>query len=177
VRLVTGPVRISDPVGVTTMHVETAREMLAAVEDSLPVDGAVFVAAVADWRVVEAAGQKLKKVPGDAAMPVLNLVENPDILATIGHHARRPAIVVGFAAETENLAANARLKLDRKGADIIVANDVSVASGVMGGDRNQVTVFSTEGAEQWPEITKDEVADRLARMIADRLARQSQTKR
>jgi phosphopantothenoylcysteine decarboxylase/phosphopantothenate--cysteine ligase len=177
VRLVTGPVRIPDPVGVTTMHVETAREMLAAVEDSLPVDGAVFVAAVADWRVVEAAGQKIKKVAGDAAMPVLNLVENPDILATIGHHARRPAIVVGFAAETENLAANARLKLDRKGADIIVANDVSVASGVMGGDRNQVTVFSTEGAEQWPEVTKDEVADRLARMIADRLARQSQTKR
>jgi phosphopantothenoylcysteine decarboxylase/phosphopantothenate--cysteine ligase len=177
VRLVTGPVSIPDPVGVTTVHVETAREMLAAVEESLPVDGAVFVAAVADWRVAEAADQKIKKVAGAAALPVLTLVENPDILATIGHHERRPRIVVGFAAETENLAANARTKLDRKGADIIVANDVSAASGVMGGDRNKVTVLSSEGAEEWPEVGKDEVADRLANMIADRLARQSQTKR
>ena len=177
VRLVTGPVSIPDPVGVTTTHVETAREMLAAVEDGLPVEGAVFVAAVADWRVAEAADQKIKKVAGAAALPVLTLVENPDILATIGHHERRPQIVVGFAAETENLAANARTKLDRKGADIIVANDVSAASGVMGGNRNKVTVLSSDGAEEWPEVGKDEVADRLANMIADRLARQSQTKR
>jgi phosphopantothenoylcysteine decarboxylase/phosphopantothenate--cysteine ligase len=175
VRLVTGPVTLADPAGVETVHVETAREMLAAVEDGLPADGAVFVAAVADWRVAESAGQKIKKVPGDAAAPVLSLVENPDILATIGHDARRPAIVVGFAAETENLVENARLKLARKGADIIVANDVSADSGVMGGDRNRVTLVSSAGSEEWPDLTKDQVADRLAKAIADRLARQDQT--
>ena len=177
VRLVTGPVTIPDPAGVTAVHVETAREMLAAVEANLPVDGAVFVAAVADWRVEQPADQKIKKVPGEAATPVLSLVENPDILATIGHHALRPANVVGFAAETENMSANGRLKLARKGADIIVANDVSAGTGVMGGDRNRVMVLSAEGSEEWPEITKDEVADRLAKLIADRLASRHQTKR
>jgi phosphopantothenoylcysteine decarboxylase/phosphopantothenate--cysteine ligase len=173
VRLVSGPVAIADPAGVTTVHVETAREMLAAVEGSLPVDGAVFVAAVADWRVAETASQKIKKVPGEATAPALSLVENPDILATIGHHARRPAIVVGFAADTENLSASGRLKLARKGADIIVANDVSAGSGVMGGDRNRVMVLSPEGSDEWPELTKDEVAERLAKMIAERLAQQN----
>lgn len=177
VRLIAGPVLIADPEGVTTIHVETAREMLAAVEDSLPVDGAVFVAAVADWRVAQVAGDKIKKRPGAATPPVLDLVENPDILATIGHHAQRPAIVVGFAAETADLAENARLKLARKGADIIVANDVSAGSGVMGGDRNRVVVLSSEGNEDWPELSKDEVAQRLARLIAERLARQDQTPR
>jgi phosphopantothenoylcysteine decarboxylase/phosphopantothenate--cysteine ligase len=170
VRLVTGPVTIPDPPGVTTVHVETARDMLAAVEAGLPVFGAIFVAAVADWRVPEASGQKLKKQPGDAATPVLSLVENPDILSTIGHHARRPALVVGFAAETENVAENGRKKLSRKGADIIVANDVSAASGVMGGDRNRVTLRTAGGSEEWPELTKTEVADRLANLIAERLA-------
>lgn len=177
VRLIAGPVLIADPEGVTTIHVETAREMLAAVEDSLPVDGAVFVAAVADWRVAQVAGDKIKKRPGAAAPPMLDLIENPDILATIGHHAQRPAIVVGFAAETADLAENARLKLARKGADIIVANDVSAGSGVMGGDRNRVVVLSSEGNEDWPELSKDEVAQRLARLIAERLARQDQTPR
>ena len=172
VRLITGPVTIADPAGVATVHVETARDMLAAVESCLPVDGAVFVAAVADWRVAEAAGGKIKKVPGEAAAPALKLVENPDILATIGHHARRPAIVVGFAAETENVVENGRLKLARKGADIIVANDVSAGSSVMGGDRNRVTILSSEGAEPWPDLSKDEVAERLAAVIAGRLARQ-----
>lgn len=177
VRLITGPVTIPDPAGVATTHVETAREMLAAVEGALPVDGAVFVAAVADWRVAEAAGEKIKKVPGEAAVPALSLVENPDILATIGHHVRRPAIVIGFAAETENVTENGRRKLERKGADIIVANDVSAGSGVMGGDRNRVTLLISEGAEEWPDLGKDEVAERLAAVIAERLARQDQTKR
>jgi len=175
VRLVTGPVAIADPAGVTTVHVETAREMMSAVEGALPADGAVFVAAVADWRV-EATSQKIKKVPAKAAPPVLTLVENPDILATIGHHARRPAIVVGFAAETENMLENGKAKLARKGADIIVANDVSPASGVMGGDRNRVTLLSAEGSQEWPELTKDEVAERLAATIAERLAPRSESK-
>jgi phosphopantothenoylcysteine decarboxylase/phosphopantothenate--cysteine ligase len=169
VRLVSGPVSLPDPAGVTTVHVETAREMLAAVEAALPADGAVFVAAVADWRVAEVQGEKIKKVAGEAMPAALSLVENPDILATIGHHARRPALVVGFAAETENLLANARAKLARKGADIIVANDVSASSGVMGGERNRVTIITTEGEEAWPELGKDAVAERLAQLIAARL--------
>jgi phosphopantothenoylcysteine decarboxylase/phosphopantothenate--cysteine ligase len=169
VRLISGPVAIPDPAGVTVVHVETAAEMLAAAEAALPVDGAVFVAAVADWRVATAHGEKLKKQPGATAVPALQLVENPDILATIGHHAQRPALVVGFAAETENLMANAEAKLRRKGADIIVANDVSAASGVMGGDRNRVTLIADNGAETWPELSKDDVAERLAALIAARL--------
>ena len=169
VRLVSGPVTIPDPPGVTTVHVETARQMLAAVEEALPVDGAVFVAAVADWRAEAASGHKIKKEPGAKATPALSLVENPDILATIGRHARRPRLVVGFAAETENILANARAKLERKRADIIVANDVSPATGVMGGDRNRVTIVSADGDEAWPELDKDEVAGRLARLIAARL--------
>jgi len=169
VRLVSGPVALPDPAGVTTIHVESAREMLAAVEAALPADGAVFVAAVADWRVAEASGEKLKKVPGASSPPALNLVENPDILATIGHHAQRPAIVVGFAAETQDVEANGRAKLASKGADIIVANDVSAASGVMGGDRNRVTLLTEGGTEHWPEMGKDEVAARLVQAIASRL--------
>ena len=170
VQLVSGPVAIADPTGVETVHVETAAQMLAAVEAALPVDGAVFVAAVADWRVAEAHGQKLKKLAGATEAPALKLTENPDILATIGHHAQRPGLVIGFAAETENLVANAEAKLARKGADIIVANDVSPESGVMGGDRNRVTLISAAGQEAWPELGKDEVAERLARLIAERLA-------
>jgi len=171
VSLVSGPVSLPDPAGVTTMHVETAREMLAAVEAALPADGAVFVAAVADWRVARASGEKIKKDLGKGSAPALSLVENPDILATVGHHSRRPALVVGFAAETENVVANARAKLARKGADIVVANDVSPASGVMGGDRNRVTIITAEGEDAWPELGKDAVAERLARLIAERLTR------
>jgi phosphopantothenoylcysteine decarboxylase/phosphopantothenate--cysteine ligase len=170
VRLVSGPVTVPDPAGVTTRHVETAAEMLAAVEASLPADAAVFVAAVADWRPAEAANAKIKKAADRASGTALNLVENPDILATIGHHAQRPAVVVGFAAETENVVANGQAKLARKGADVIVANDVSAGSPSMGGDRNRVTILSAAGAEEWPELGKDEVAERLARLIAERLA-------
>ncbi len=170
VQLVSGPVTIADPAGVTTTHVESARDMLAAVEGALPADAGVFVAAVADWRVAEAAGEKIKKQPGVTEPPALKMVENPDILATVGHHAQRPRLVVGFAAETQDVVANGNRKLERKGADIIVANDVSTGTGTMGGDRNRVTLLSAGGAEEWPELGKDEVAERLARLIADRLA-------
>jgi phosphopantothenoylcysteine decarboxylase/phosphopantothenate--cysteine ligase len=167
VHLVSGPVALPDPPGVAVTHVETAREMLAAVEASLPVDGAVFVAAVADWRVDGVAAEKMKKGP-NAGPPSLHLVENPDILATIGHHLQRPRLVVGFAAETQDVVANGTAKLARKGADLIVANDVS--GDVMGGDRNRVTLISADGADAWPELSKTEVAERLATEIAARLA-------
>ena len=173
VQLVSGPVGIPDPAGVAVTRVETARQMLQAVEAALPVDAGVFVAAVADWRTDGEAGEKIKKEPGKGP-PALQMVENPDILATIGHHARRPALVVGFAAETQDLVANARRKLEKKGADLIVANDVSHDSGVneggvMGGDRNRVRIVSAAGVEDWPEMGKDEVAEKLAALIAARL--------
>ena len=167
VHLVSGPVAIPDPPGVSTTHVERAEEMRDAAVSLLPADIAVMVAAVADWRVSEAGAMKIKKSEGEAA-PALDLVENPDILKSIGHHAERPALVVGFAAETENVVANARLKLDRKGADMIVANDVSSALGVMGGERNHVHLVTREGVEDWPEMSKEEVAARLAQAIAAR---------
>jgi phosphopantothenoylcysteine decarboxylase/phosphopantothenate--cysteine ligase len=169
VTLVSGPVAIADPRGVATVHVETAREMLAAVEAALPADIAVMVAAVADWRTAGNADQKIKKRPGEAPQP-LSLVENPDILKTIGHHRDRPAVVVGFAAETENVEANARTKLAAKGADLIVANDVSASEGVMGGRANTVTIIDAQGATAWPKMSKDDVAARLAKLIAARLA-------
>ena len=168
VTLVSGPVTIADPKGVETVHVERAEEMRDAVVSRLPTDIAVMVAAVADWRVAQSAGQKIKKKPGEAPAP-LQLAENPDILRTVGHHEKRPAIVVGFAAETENVESNGRSKLERKGADLIVANDVSPETGIMGGTRNAVKLISASGVEAWPELSKDEVADRLARLIAERL--------
>ncbi|MEJ1157433.1 bifunctional phosphopantothenoylcysteine decarboxylase/phosphopantothenate--cysteine ligase CoaBC [Prosthecomicrobium sp. N25] len=168
VTLVAGPVAIPDPPGVTVVHVETAREMLAAVERALPADVAVMAAAVADWRVASEAGEKIKKGPGGA--PALSFVENPDILATVGWHpTHRPALVVGFAAETENLIANAGAKLARKGADLIVANDVSPATGIMGGDRNTVRIVAKEGVTEWPDMPKEAVAERLVALVADRL--------
>ena len=168
VRLVTGPVAIDDPEGVRVTRVETARQMNDAVESELPADAAVMVAAVADWRSAETLSGKIKKRPGQAA-PALRLVENPDILAAVGHHQQRPRLVVGFAAETQDLVANAKIKLDAKGADFIVANDVG-ADGVMGGDMNRVTIVSRSGVEAWEEMTKQEVAGKLALLVADRLA-------
>ncbi|GHD15904.1 bifunctional phosphopantothenoylcysteine decarboxylase/phosphopantothenate--cysteine ligase CoaBC [Tianweitania populi] len=172
VQLVSGPVTIPDPVGVRTTHVETARQMQSAVEALLPADAAVMVAAVADWRTDTESDQKIKK--GAGGPPTLAMVENPDILAGIGKHARRPFLVVGFAAETQDVSQNAIAKLDRKGADFIVANDVSVASGinaggVMGGARNRVKIVSRSGVEEWPEMDKAQVAERLAELIARRL--------
>ncbi len=171
VHLVSGPVTVPDPAGVHTVHVETACEMQAAVEELLPADAAVFVAAVADWRTADAAGEKIKKVAGEGP-PALKMVENPDILAGVGHHRNRPALVVGFAAETRDLVANAQAKLKKKGADLIVANDVSHGGGkasVMGGDNNRVRIVSVGGVEEWPEMSKDEVAARLAALIAEKL--------
>jgi len=168
VTLVSGPVTIPDPDGVTTLHVETAAEMLDAVTSRLPADIAVMVAAVADWRVASSTDQKIKKMPGEAPAPLL-LTENPDILKTVGHHKKRPTLVVGFAAETQNVEENGRSKLQRKGADLIVANDVSPQTGVMGGMRNQVKIISETAIEAWPDLGKDEVAMRLAELIAARL--------
>lgn len=174
VRLISGPVNIPDPAGVTTTHVETARQMLAAVQAELPADAGVFVAAVADWRTEGESSQKIKKQPGQNA-PSLQMVENPDILAAIGHHELRPALVVGFAAETQNVTDNARIKLTKKGADLIVANDVSHDSGindggVMGGDKNRVKIVTQNGVDDWPELTKAETAAKLAALIARKLA-------
>ena len=171
VRLVSGPVTIADPGGVHVTHIETARQMLATVVGLLPADAAVMVAAVADWRTESEAGEKIKKEPGKGA-PTLSMTENPDILKTVGHHAQRPKLVIGFAAETQNLIENAKAKLARKGADIIVANDVSAESGVMGGDRNRVRIVSAAGVEDWPEMGKDEVASALAELVAAKLAAQ-----
>lgn len=169
VRLISGPVSLPDPPDVTTIHVETARQMRDAVEAELPADAAIMVAAVADWRTENSARGKMKKVAGSAP-PALRMVENPDILAGIGHHRLRPRVVVGFAAETSDLLANAEAKLARKGADLIVANDVSAEHGVMGGERNRVTLVTKAGAEPWPELSKEEVATRLAGWIAARLS-------
>ncbi|MBB4166961.1 MULTISPECIES: bifunctional phosphopantothenoylcysteine decarboxylase/phosphopantothenate--cysteine ligase CoaBC [unclassified Rhizobium] len=168
VTLVSGPVSIPDPFGVKVVHVERADQMRDAVLAALPADVAVMVAAVADWRVASATDQKIKKHPGES-IPTLALTENPDILKTVGHHTMRPKLVIGFAAETQDVESNARAKLDRKGADIIVANDVSPATGIMGGVRNRVKIVSHSGIEQWPDLAKEEVATRLAAMIAERL--------
>ena len=169
VTLVSGPVTLPDPPGVRTIHVETAREMLQASlrEVEAGLDCAVMVAAVADWRVEGEAKDKIKK--GAGGPPSLDMAENPDILATIGHHAQRPRLVVGFAAETRDLIANAQAKLSKKGADWIVANDVSVGAdgtGVMGGSTNTVRLVAGNGVEDWPEMSKQEVAARLAERIA-----------
>lgn len=168
VRLVSGPVTIPDPAGVKTVHVESAREMRDAVEQLLPADAAIFVAAVADWRTAASADEKIKKVAGEGP-PALQMVENPDILAGVGHHAKRPYLVIGFAAETQDVLKNAQAKLARKGADFIVANDVSHEGGVMGGDRNRVKIVSKAGVDEWPDLPKEEVAERLAQLIAERL--------
>ena len=170
VTLVSGPVDLPDPPGVKTVHVESARDMLRAVERALPADVAIFAAAVADWRVETAGKQKIKKAPGEAPPP-LPLTENPDILSTIAHRkAQRPKLVIGFAAETENVAANAKTKLMRKGCDWILANDVSPRTGIMGGDRNTIELVTAKGVEAWPPQSKEAVAAMLIARIAEALA-------
>ncbi|TCM85778.1 bifunctional phosphopantothenoylcysteine decarboxylase/phosphopantothenate--cysteine ligase CoaBC [Rhodovulum steppense] len=167
---VTGPASVPPPAGVEVIRVETAAEMLAAVQAALPADAAVFAAAVADWRVANAAPQKMKK-DGSGRPPALEFSENPDILANVaGMGQGRPRLVVGFAAETHDVEAHARAKRARKGCDWIVANDVSPATGIMGGAENEVTLITPEGAETWPRLAKDEVAQRLAQRIAEALA-------
>jgi phosphopantothenoylcysteine decarboxylase/phosphopantothenate--cysteine ligase len=170
VTFVTGPARVPAPQGVAVTRVETARAMLAAVEAALPADAAVFAAAVADWHVTNAGAAKTKKT-ADGAPPVWELAENPDILATVAQMARdrRPALVIGFAAETDDVIAQATAKRARKGCDWMLANDVSPETGIMGGAENAVTLITESGAEAWPRMTKDAVARRLARRIADAL--------
>jgi phosphopantothenoylcysteine decarboxylase/phosphopantothenate--cysteine ligase len=163
VTLVSGPTALPAPAGVVRVEVESARDMLAACETALPADIAVCVAAVADWRPAEAGGQKLKKDGGAPAS--LALVENPDILAALSKGARRPKLVVGFAAETQDVEAHAKAKLARKGCDWIVANDVSVP-GTMGGDDNAVALVTAGGIERWERMAKGAVARRLAERIA-----------
>lgn len=165
--LISGPVSLAAPTGVKLIRIETARDMLAACEKEMPADVAIFTAAVADWRVETQAREKLKKT--EAGPPSLVLAENPDILASISRSRARPRIVVGFAAETEKITEHAAQKLKRKGCDVIVANDVSQATGVFGGDRNTVHLVTPEGIESWPEMSKQDVGrklmDRLAQML------------
>ncbi len=161
VTLIAGPVTLATPPGVTRIDVQTAREMAAAVDAALPADAAIMVAAVADWRV-EGAVQKIKK-DGSGAPPTLTLVENPDILATLAQSSKRPRLLIGFAAETENVVEHAKAKLVRKGCDWIVANDVS--GDVMGGDANAVHIVSADGVESWERLAKDVVAEQLAEKI------------
>jgi phosphopantothenoylcysteine decarboxylase/phosphopantothenate--cysteine ligase len=170
VTLVSGPVNIADPPGVNVVKVESAHEMLAAVSKALPADVAVFAAAVADWRVDKANANKIKKQAG--TLPKLALVENPDILATIAQkRSGRPDLVIGFAAETDHIIEHAKEKLKRKGCDWILANDVSLESGVMGGDRNTVHLVTAKGVESWPPQSKEDVARALVARIAKTLAK------
>ena len=167
VTFVTGPTSVPPPEGVAVMRVETARQMLAAVQSALPADAAVMAAAVADWRVANAAGQKMKK-DGSGKAPALEFAENPDILATVSKGANRPRLVVGFAAETEKVVDHATAKRLRKGCDWIVANDVS--GDVMGGASNAVHIVTAQGVESLPEMPKDAVARALAQRIAQRIS-------
>jgi phosphopantothenoylcysteine decarboxylase/phosphopantothenate--cysteine ligase len=167
--LVSGPTALIDPAGVSVFRIESAREMLTACERALPVEVAVCAAAVADWRAASEAEQKLKKNGGEDS-PSLRLAENPDILATLSQPGnRRPRLVVGFAAETENVIVNARVKRAKKGCDWILANDVAPGTGTFGGDRNTIHLVTEKGVETWPTLAKDEVARRLAERIADTL--------
>ena len=167
--LVTGPTRLADPRGVTVTHIESADEMLAACRAALPVDIAVCAAAVADWKPRDRRNQKIKK---NGSLPALELVENPDILATLSAKgSSRPSLVIGFAAETENVVSNATAKRHKKGCDWIVANDVSAAAGTFGGDANTVHLIDEGGTETWPRLPKDDVARRLAQRIAARFTR------
>lgn len=169
VTFVSGPATVPPPDGVTVIRVETAREMLEAVQAALPVDAAICAAAVADWRVASASDHKIKKTKG--GLPVLEFAENPDILATLSQRTTgRPRLVVGFAAETNDVIANATAKRARKGCDWIVANDVRPDTGIMGGSENAVTLITADGAEDWPRMGKDQVATQLAARIATALS-------
>ncbi|OJI93412.1 phosphopantothenate-cysteine ligase /phosphopantothenoylcysteine decarboxylase [Planktotalea frisia] len=166
---VTGPADVAPPSGVEVVKVQSAAEMLSAVEAALPVDAGVFAAAVADWRVASSSESKIKKKNGK--MPVLEFAENPDILAQVSQmKTGRPTLIVGFAAETDDVIANATAKRLRKGCDWIVANDVSPATGIMGGSENDVTLISKDGSEDWPRMGKQAVAERLALKIAKALS-------
>jgi phosphopantothenoylcysteine decarboxylase/phosphopantothenate--cysteine ligase len=166
--LISGPTSLSRPLGVRMIKVMTAEQMRQAVEQELPADIAIFAAAVADWRVANTSAEKIKKTAA-TKVPSLLLQENADILASTARHEKRPQLVVGFAAETEHVIENAKAKLERKGADLIIANDVSAKTAVMGGERNRVHVISRQGVDSWPELSKEEVAARLMDLFASML--------
>ena len=169
VTFITGPADIAPPAGVKVVAVETADQMLDAVNSALPADAAVFAAAVADWKMASEAKSKIKK--DGKALPTLEFAENPDILASVAQMKKgRPKLVVGFAAETDDITKNATAKRKRKGCDWIVANDVSPETGIMGGTENAVTVIDEAGADAWPRLSKDQVAAKLAAKIAEALA-------
>ena len=168
VTFVTGPASVPSPPGVAVVPVETAQEMLAAVTAALPAEAAIFAAAVADWRVENASDHKMKKT-ATGAPPLLQFAENPDILAMVSKGSPRPRLVVGFAAETDDVIAHATQKLARKGCDWIIANDVRPETGIMGGTDNAVTLISANGPDPWPRMTKDAVARKLAARIAEAL--------
>jgi phosphopantothenoylcysteine decarboxylase/phosphopantothenate--cysteine ligase len=166
--LVSGPTGLADPTGISVIHVENAREMLAACQQTLPADVAVCAAAVSDWRTTEEAGQKMKKNGGGP--PALALTENPDILRTLGEAGNlRPGLLIGFAAETEKVVEHAKAKRKKKGADWILANDVSPATGTFGGDANVIHLIDADGVEDWPRMSKEEVARRLAQRITEKI--------
>ena len=169
VRFVTGPADVPPPNGVTVINVESAQDMFDAVKESLDVTCAIFAAAVADWRVENSSGSKIKKQNG--ALPELSLSENPDILAHVSQLGTdtRPPLVIGFAAETDDVIENATAKRARKGCDWIVANDVSPETGIMGGSENQVILVTEQGADQWPRLSKGDVAAKLADRITDQI--------
>ena len=170
VTLITGPVGLSDPAGAEVIHVDSAREMRKAVEAALPADAFIAAAAVADWRTDSVASEKIKK--GATEPPTLRLVENPDILAEVAKKTTmRPAVVIGFAAETENIMANATAKLQRKGCDLIIANSVAEGTSTFGGETNQVQVIDPHGVESWPPMTKAEVASGIVRRLAVELSK------
>jgi phosphopantothenoylcysteine decarboxylase / phosphopantothenate---cysteine ligase len=170
VTLVTGPVGLSDPTGAEVVHVGSARDMREAVEAALPADAFIAAAAVADWRAENVAHQKIKKNAKES--PTFTLVENPDILAEVAKKTiMRPAVVIGFAAETENITANAMAKLQRKSCDLIIANSVAEGSSTFGGETNQVQVIDARGVESWPPMTKAEVANGIVRRLAVELAK------
>jgi phosphopantothenoylcysteine decarboxylase/phosphopantothenate--cysteine ligase len=170
VTLVSGPVALPDPPGATVIHVESALEMRDAVEAALPADAFIGAAAVADWRVEDVAAEKIKK--GQRPAPALRLIENPDILAELSkRRALRPAFVVGFAAETDDVTANAKAKLERKGCDLIVANSVAHGTSTFGGETNEVQLIDADGIESWPSMSKAEVADRIIQRLAAELAK------
>jgi phosphopantothenoylcysteine decarboxylase/phosphopantothenate--cysteine ligase len=166
---VTGPADVAPPSGVEVIAVQTAQQMLEAVQAALPADVAIFAAAVADWRVEGASDRKLKK--SKDGLPVLKFAENPDILAHVAQlKTGRPSLVIGFAAETNDVEANATAKRKRKGCDWIVANDVSPETGIMGGSENDVSIISDAGVEEWPRMSKDNVSRKLAQRIAEAIA-------
>ena len=168
VTLITGPVALDEPENIETVRVTTAEEMLQATLHALPADIAIFAAAVADWRVANSSDDKIKK-QANGKVPVMEFIENPDIAKTVGHHKNRPALVIGFAAETRDLKSSARLKLQKKGADLIVANDVSPSTGIMGGDHNRVSLVTANGIEDWDQMDKTRVASLLIARFADML--------